>query len=383
MAAQKPVLVIDTNIVYSDRGMQASHWSALQHAVAAGQTEVLFPEVVVRETARHMHRHAVAARRAILAALKTIRDDLDTAGMDSDWPTLAKLPHPRSVSETKALTAERCGQMFRDRLTAFGFGVAPLPSSPSHDELVDWSLSAHPPFDDTDKGYRDALIWWTVIEIAQKRPGRQVYFVSNDNDYLKKNEAALKPELAEQVERLGLGSLGFVRTITDALKAMQEAEPAQPLLTVAQQWDLLREPVRDAIFNLVGATLGADVERGQVQIEQLNLPSMIESPQINMVAFNERVLDSVRDAFKGDVLVGVARATVDFGFDGFVSKSDLFELAVLDPELSLEESKVGGAFHAVVECSFTIDPVQPKVLGLDITNIRRTSHELRTLGRAE
>ncbi|WP_405180040.1 PIN domain-containing protein [Nocardia sp. NBC_01377] len=47
------------------------------------------------------------------------------------------------------------------------------------------------PFDDTDKGYRDALIWLTFAEATKGDLGRCVVFVSNDNDCLKKGGAAI------------------------------------------------------------------------------------------------------------------------------------------------------------------------------------------------
>ncbi len=78
--------------------------------------------------------------------------------------------------------------------------VLPLPSANTHESLIMRALNKHPPFEgkekQSDKGYKDALIWESIIEYKQKYPEWNILLTTEDsrfNGYLGKEYTARFP----------------------------------------------------------------------------------------------------------------------------------------------------------------------------------------------
>lgn len=398
-----PLLVIDTNLIYTDRRLKSSVWTALGGTVSAGEVDVAVPEIVVRESARHAEQDVKVARKAIQDAVKAVEKHRDAARLD--LPGLSSLPSIRELRDVEEITGEQARAEFRDRLMSLGFHVLPIPVVP-HDLLVDWSLRSHRPFDETDKGYRDALIWFTFITAAQENLGRFVVYVSNDNDCLQKKEAVPHDELADQLEKLGIGqSVGFARSIEEALKVAKRAredrswlppeetaatpEPAEPIpsirvLTGSERFQLLHDPVWETVStSLLGAPLIQDLPSGSEErlIEGLLLPAGLEAATIAEVEQLNPLIRFTRDAYEGQLIVGSVRAVVAVYYEGVLLKSEYYgwppeeeprrQLVVTDPDWNDRSVQVSNMdpIEVEVELSFVIDPEAFQVIALDITRI--------------
>ncbi|MEV0334510.1 PIN domain-containing protein [Nocardia sp. NPDC050717] len=387
MSVQRPLLVIDTNMVFTDRALRSPHWRALALAVAADEVEVVFPEVVVRETARHMSDDAKTSRKELERAVKLIEENLAAAVLMDEWPVLSHLPEIRKLRATEELSQDRARERFRDQLADKGFGVAPVPSPP-HDLIVEWSLRSHPPFDSTDKGYRDALIWWTFIEAAIADPHRCALFVSNDNDCLKKNEANPKPELDNQLSELGLTAVRFARNIDDALTIAQQAraEAAAEAMAPSRVRELLHQPMTDALLNLVGSAMETTTRDGGFEelVEEAGLIAGLESPTVSSIEVPELLFQYIRDGYSGSALIGSGRTVVlELGYEGFLYKADFYALhddeldqvSMLDPDWNSHTMEVGGYLSVVAEFTFSIEPLEQRVLAVEITRLRAATDQ--------
>ena len=78
--------------------------------------------------------------------------------------------------------------------------IPPIPSI-SHQDLIRKAVEKIHPFKPNGSGYRDALIWQTVLVEASST---QVAFVTRDHDF--GIGGVLYPELVAEVETLGFGS---------------------------------------------------------------------------------------------------------------------------------------------------------------------------------
>ncbi|GAB2681983.1 hypothetical protein GCM10027088_72920 [Nocardia goodfellowii] len=330
-----------------------------------------------------MYIAAKDARKELETAIKLIEQNLEDSDLADDWPVLSKLPRIRELRNSEGLNQDRARQQFRERLASMGFGTSPIPAPP-HELIVEWSLRSHPPFDDTDKGYRDALIWWTFIEIAKADRGRCVVFVSNDNDCLTKGESTPKPELAEHLHQLGLTAARFARQIDEALTIAQrgtQAEAAAAELPMSQVLALLQQPMEDALMNLLGTALESATPDGGYEelIEGARLIPGIESPTVSSIEIPETLFQSTRDGYNGSALIGTGRtAELMLGYEGFLYKSDFYALsddeldqvAVQDPDWNKHMMEVAGYLNVVAEFSFSIEPVDERVLAVEITRVR-------------
>ncbi|WP_280422807.1 PIN domain-containing protein [Nocardia carnea] len=396
MPAQRPVLVFDTNMVHTDRDLNSAYWQGLAEAVAAGEVEVVFPEVVVRETGRHIHQDEKAARKNVQNAVRAVLESLEASGLATDWPALSTLPTVKELRSTTPPDDEGARKRFRARLSDLGFKVAPIPEDVSHDLLVDWSLRSHPPFDSTDKGYRDALIWHTVLAVAETDPQRCVVFVSNDNDCLTKGEATPKDEILAQLTDRKLEAVEFTRSIDDALTAAQAAraaEAAAESLPVAEVWGLVYPAARDKLDGLVGASLEGRDSDWALVMDSIALVPGLESPTVSGIYFPGQLFANSRTGYSGRVLIGTVRTfPIDVEYEALLHKSDFYALlsdddieriTVLDPDWGDHVSQVGGAFCVEAEFSFSIDPVEKRVLAVELVGLRAAKDAVNRLSDDE
>jgi hypothetical protein len=158
-------VVVDTNVISQGSGLNERAIAALSDLSRSRAVSVVFPAPVVLEATRHV---AEGYKRA-MQAVKAIRSSHRTLGVASDL--LDKLAATQDPDWARALRAT---------LGSIGT-IAPMPTV-SHEELVQRDLAREHPFKDNGAGYRDALIWETVRDLAET--GRRIALVTaNHRDF--------------------------------------------------------------------------------------------------------------------------------------------------------------------------------------------------------
>jgi hypothetical protein len=99
---------------------------------------------------------------------------------------------------------DKIGELYQSslfgRILSFPAEIAPYPTTP-HPELVRRAARRKRPFSDSGAGYRDALIWDTVIGLLQQSDERICFVSRNSRDF--GSPPALHPELLVDVTRTG------------------------------------------------------------------------------------------------------------------------------------------------------------------------------------
>lgn len=95
-----------------------------------------------------------------------------------------------------------------------GFEILPWPDV-SHERLVARAVNRHPPFDANGGGYRDALVWESVRELAAQ--GKKVVLASADRAF-SGQDGRLAPELADEVNRL-TGTVELTQDLSSWLRS--------------------------------------------------------------------------------------------------------------------------------------------------------------------
>jgi predicted nucleic acid-binding protein len=172
-------VVLDSNAVILDLRPAEDGWRRLCAAARAGRVSVGIPEIVVDELVAH----------------RTNRHQPDVA------------------DAITALAAWRDGRAERlvDKLLGGGAGFELLPyPEVTHRAVAARALARRRPFDRLGHdGYRDTLVWETVLALARSRPGAHVVFVSrNSKDFAAEVSpgAPLHPQLRDDVATLGAGA---------------------------------------------------------------------------------------------------------------------------------------------------------------------------------
>ena len=228
------------------------------------------------------------------------------------------------VSPMEGFDSKEETKAFRERLLyRLGMTESRILDYPDtlHETLVKRATSRKRPFDDNGSGYRDALIWESVLDLAKQVEG-PIVLVTKDKDF-REGSSNLHGDLIKDLERLGLPEDKVVLATDLAGLVDQHVRPNlgmlpwdDPLQFLAQRGVNLEESIA---LILLDACSGKEWEP-----PELGIPWEYESPTLDMIAdvSGLTVLD-IRQLNSSQVLVKVeANVIAEFGV--FVYKPDWY-----------------------------------------------------------
>jgi hypothetical protein len=254
-------LVVDANTLSSDHYLGGPSFTVIANEIADGHLEVIVSEVAVIETVgnyrrsigdahTHLEKFSAKCKRLLpetskVEALDTYLDDL----------------------------AEAYEETLRRTLDELGARIEPIPDV-DHVELVERAVQRRRPYDSSGNGYRDTLIWKTILVVAEE--GDDIVFVTNDNDFTIEEAGARKlhPHLVEDLEQAGV-DVTIVADLHDAIRqylVQGEAEVAdlaqQVRLELLNEWlwdselydEALQAKVDPEAAGLPRSTTGIEIE---------------------------------------------------------------------------------------------------------------------------
>jgi hypothetical protein len=157
-------IVIDTNIFCRDYLMDGSAFRIFLSAVPRIGAKICIPGVVIEELVNRYERELRNLMGSFSKALRA-------------WERFTgHLPGKFDVDvESEVMTYKNCVEK---RLKELGAVVLPYPDI-SHHELVKRAISGRRPFTQNGRGYRDALIWETVLGLCRGGDSK-IYIVTNN-----------------------------------------------------------------------------------------------------------------------------------------------------------------------------------------------------------
>ncbi|MFA1706036.1 PIN domain-containing protein [Mycobacterium intracellulare] len=354
----KQVLIVDTNILWSGQPFRDSvPWTNLLFSAAKySAADFVVPEVVVHELARQEVERIKRSRSEGAKALAKARAEFARAGISfPDTPTVRDVR--ASVLESRQDISER----MRSALADQGILVAPIPTI-AHATLVSWSLDGHPPFDSTDKGYRDALIWRTVRDVAAAQPdGAMIVFVCEDGDFTQKGAAGdgvsdrvLRQELAVDLGHVTSNTVTVVRSMHEAIDILAEPDqvggdagrvhapgettefgkPGEALdggesdENIQDDFDeypsrdeLLRDHIESACDLLIGEEIGSSYD-GPGRRFEYQIPDVENATVTAVMPDLSSMSTDVHERFEGDTVIGTVSVEAEILYDGYVTKAD-------------------------------------------------------------
>lgn len=181
---------------------------------AMGLVRLCIPEVVVREHVSHYREDVAKAAQERLGSARRL-DRLRPPDLRDPDSAVVRSSN-RQVAPYVEEWTRSYERWLRDFIDEHG-EVLPLPAI-GHDELLDALFSARKPFAKSEKGYKDALIWWTVVE-ALDGDG-WVFTTDNTSDFLTGDGSALADDLLADLRKRSKDPLHLgVRTTLDQLVA--------------------------------------------------------------------------------------------------------------------------------------------------------------------
>jgi predicted nucleic acid-binding protein len=184
-------LFLDTNVFVADWMLESAAGKAVISEAESGDIRLLIPELVLRE-----------ARRKYQEAFRSALNELRKAGAN-----LQRLPvgGPELPADSSLIDSDQVADQYlkalRERLASAGAEFLPIPSAP-HEEVLARAFLGKPPFDSLGRnGYRDTLIWLSVLEFASE--SSSLVIVTNDGHFAQ--DGQLHPELVDDLHQYAVG----------------------------------------------------------------------------------------------------------------------------------------------------------------------------------
>ena len=182
-------LVLDTNqIVEKDWRLRSANMRLIEKAVELGIVSIVVPEIVVEETNNKFRQ----------------RLESSIAGAEDKKAKIEKLLDAEiEVSLPKVDDECKKYEEYLDHRLEELEAARPAYTGIDHKWLVPKALGPRRPFRDRDRGYRDALVWHSVLKDVASTD-HQTYFVSgNKNDFGDENDD-FHPDLIADLKEAGL-----------------------------------------------------------------------------------------------------------------------------------------------------------------------------------
>lgn len=196
-------VVLDANVMWNQWWLTGASWEELRGLVDQQRIALYVPEVVVQEVARG-RRHDAHDLVRQLAEIKLARiERLLELGLPTDRRELT-----RHVQE---LVADYETEL-RTRLGELRAVITPIPAV-SHQEVLTRAMERRRPFDAEGRnGYRDALIWHSLLDIVKRGYAGIVFVTNNTTDFCTGKPPALLPALADELAKVSPQTVAVVAT---------------------------------------------------------------------------------------------------------------------------------------------------------------------------
>ncbi len=223
-------IVLDTSVIYGDFRLRSRDLQQVLRLASAVGIKVWITEVTVGELIAHYRRDLESISRDYRKAI----DDLGRVTFEGGQPE-------NSVDEQNLHA--RYEIWLRKEIDILSVGLVPVTTRPNS-ELVARAHSQRRPFDGKDFGYKDTLIWLSLLDDLVPNLDRLI-LVSNDRDFGDdqglyqdlKNDLAQSNEDAEKVDlvRNLKSTIDLLNSEFDAVKAIEIADAVDEFERVSRE----------------------------------------------------------------------------------------------------------------------------------------------------
>lgn len=332
------VVILDTTTLSKALGLGSADWLRLLSLSETKLIELIVPELVLMEAGRQWEERFHESSAAINAAHDKRAETLQDFGLESSdrFVESHNLSRSSYVSEKSAV------------LSRYKARVAPLPAT-SVRQLVELDLDRRKPFSGDGKGFRDALIWETVVELSNAEVP-PIFFVSNNTKDFCNGQGKLHEHLVATLN--DSSPVEHVRS----LKELLETEPLQGLVKQLNKIqdtlteELLMEKVDESLAELLYSDFeeltGEYIGKGEWE---LPAQILLDSPVLTHFELEDSSLTC--EVFRGPEpgeLVVEAEITTYCQVEGYFYKSEWW-LAESDDVIVLDGDWNNHMSHAAQE----------------------------------
>jgi len=172
------LIIIDTNLFMRDFSQEGYQFQGLYNFLEMTNSKLLIPDVVEREVFKNFAKN-------VNKAFENVID------INKKYPKSIEITKPpeKIIGDFKNMWHRRNER--NGRIEVLGYDGIEL------EHILIRSLAEKPPFGLKSKGFRDGIIWHTVLQVIKENPSSKVSFLTdNSTDFGKES---LLPELVEEL----------------------------------------------------------------------------------------------------------------------------------------------------------------------------------------
>ncbi|MCP3420323.1 PIN domain-containing protein [Nocardioides pinisoli] len=339
MSDPELLIIVDATALHRDWTMAGLRWEQMWSLTTRELVALAVPQVVAMEASRqfieHTHATHMKAYQHGVELAKQHRRLSDAGVPISSGYVVAIDPAPEELSRASVTTA------IERKVRESGGEVLPMPQVP-HLAVVNRDLDRRKPFQPSGKGYRDALVWETLVErVSRCHEGQLVIFVTaNAGDYLDKPgvlAAELAADLPEDLRpnfRVvpDLQALLTDKVVVSLLAAVHDAQTAviaeSPSVELSWAPDEAEQAVSAAIAlawhatRLAGSRVSSrrQDDLGWLDFTRIDFPNDFWEIEIDdVVPYEQTAKWRVYDVHADGSLSIEAEVMADIGFEGQMS----------------------------------------------------------------
>jgi len=197
-------IVLDTNIIRKDFLMNSEEFNVLFDYLKKTDSKIKMPEVVYKEALALYERNLISRYNKYISRKNNLNSILIKESI-GDY----KLDADKKISEYNAHLDKRIGLSKYNK-------IVPLKNEHFKD-VVERAINRIKPCSEGGRGFRDSLIWLSVLDIAKETEEKIIIFISNNTKDFASDDNALHEHLRKEAENNKV-SIKYYSSIAEFIK---------------------------------------------------------------------------------------------------------------------------------------------------------------------
>ena len=348
-------IVIDTNIFFHDFMLDGTEFRTLFSELPRLGYVLCLPQIVYDETINKF-----------LEETRKVYDNAKKLGVSAIQ--FSNFPNPSISPENAKESYQAYFTKTLQNLNAELIGYPPV----THQNLVERALARKKPFRSSDTGgYRDALLWETILELAKND---EVSFITNNpKDFSDEDKKGLHQDLIDDIQSRELKNVSLFTSI----HGFNEVKIYPELKNIDEIQEQLKADEYDglSLVTFLDGELTEHLGSQELDPSDLDLPNEFESPSLSLVEKIGEISEiNVRQLSSGELLITFS-ADMECEFNIFIYKPDYFlidgdsEVFVWDNDWNEWYVAASITKQVVLDLKLTFSPENEEVTSVSMLGI--------------